>query len=141
MKASSRWQRLREEGKFLLGAAAAGCLVGAAGSFFLPPLSWVAEPLSQPVQAVIRIAHGVGLGWWAGLFWGLFTLLLARSQPTPPPVCSLPSAGLWAAGVLLATWAAGFALDLGVRLYLPAGLLLALVVTRLAIARFPHDRG
>lgn len=141
MKASSRWQRLREEGRFLLGAAAAGCLVGAAGSFFLPPLPWVAEPLSQPVQAVIRVAHGVGLGWWAGLFWGLFTVLLARSQPTPPAVNNLPLAGLWAGGVLLAAWALGFALDLGVRVYLPAGLLLALVVTRLAIARFPHDRG
>lgn len=132
--------RIVQEGKFVLGAAAAGCVVGALASLLVPPLPWVTPPLSPVAQTTVRLAHGVGLGWWAGLFWGVFTVLLARSQPNRPEVCQLPVLGLWAApaglGVLLIAVLSGMAAGPS----LLASIVAALLATRLGLWWASRDR-
>lgn len=129
------WKNLRivQEGKFVLGAAAGGCVVGAVAALVMPPLPWVTPPLSPAAQVTVRIAHGVGLGWWAGLFWGVFAVLLARSQRHLPEVSALPTLGLWAAGAGLAVLGvaviSGFSAKAGVL----AALVVALVATRFGL--------
>lgn len=133
-QARRSWPRFLQEGKFVLGAAAAGCFVGALAAFFVPPLPWVNQSLSPPLQVLLRLAHGVGLGWWAGLFWGLFAVLLARRKPRPPAVARLSILGVRAGVLLLAIWAAGWALELPVAWYAPAGVIASLLTTPLSLA-------
>lgn len=129
------WKNLRilQEGKFVLGAAAAGCVVGAVAALMVPPLPWVTPPLSPAAQVTVRIAHGVGLGWWAGLFWAVFAVLLARSQPQRPGVSALPTLGLWAAAAGLFTLAVFVLFGFSAKVSLLASLTLALIATRVGL--------
>lgn len=137
---SLRNLRILQEGKFVLGAAAGGCLVGAVAALMIPPLPWVSPPLSPVTQVTVRIAHGVGLGWWAGLFWGVFTALLARSQAHRPEVSSLPTLGLWAAGAGLLVLGLGVLCGLSAKAGVLGSLAVALLATRFGLAWVNRDR-
>ncbi len=132
--------RILHEGKFVLGAAAGGCVVGALASLLVPPLPWVTPPLSPPVQITVRIAHGVGLGWWAGLFWGVFTVLLARTQPRRPEVATLPTLGLWAAGASLLVLGVAVFSGFSAKASVLYGVLAGLLATRFGLAWVGRDR-
>lgn len=132
--------RILQEGKFVLGAAAGGCLVGAVAALMIPPLPWVSAPLPPATQVTVRIAHGVGLGWWAGLFWGVFTALLARSQAQRPEVATLPTLGLWAAGAGLLALGVGVLMGFSAKASVLASLLVALVATRFGLFWVSRDR-
>lgn len=132
--------RILQEGKFVLGAAAAGCVVGALASLLVPPLPWVTPPLSPTVQVTVRIAHGVGLGWWAGLFWGVFAVLLARSQPHRPEVSLLPTLGAWAAGAGLLALALAVVFGFTAKTSVLSGIVVALLATRFGLFWVSRDR-
>lgn len=133
--------RIVQEGKFVLGAAAAGCVVGALAALLVPPLPWVSPPLSPVAQTTVRLAHGVGLGWWAGLVWGVFTVLLARSQANRPEVSALPALGAWAAPAGLATLGVAVLSGLAVGPSLVGAIVAALLATRLGLWWLARDRG
>jgi|YNPNPStandDraft_1061719.scaffolds.fasta_scaffold37690_2 hypothetical protein len=141
MSGPPRLSRVFHEGKFVLGAAAVGCLVGACGSLLLPPLPWVAHPAPGFVQTIVRLAHGVGLGWWGGLFWGVFAVLAARGQGVPWEPARLAAAGSWAAAALLGCWGIGLALGATPKVYAWVGVAAALLVTKVALGARRHDRG
>jgi len=136
-----RRPRILQEGKFVLGAAACGCLVGALGSLLLPPLPWVVGPESPWVHTLVRLAHGVGLGWWGGLFWAVFAVLLVRVKGLPWEPGRFAAAGSWAAAVLLAIWGIGHWLATSPKLYGWIGVAAGLVATRVALGARPSDRG
>ncbi|MGC8917520.1 MAG: hypothetical protein ACP5NF_11150 [Thermoanaerobaculum sp.] len=135
------WHNLRvlAEARFVLGAGAGGCLVGALASLLVPPFPWVADPVAPAVRTIVRVAHGVGLGWWAGIFWGLFAALLARAQKSPPPVDKLPPLGLAAAAVALVALALARLGELPTQWGVLGALALALVGTRVGLALTARD--
>lgn len=137
MKPGKSW-RLVKEVRFVLGAAAAGCLLGAAAALTLPPYSWVGPPLSGWLQIFVKIAHGVGLGWWAGLFWGILVVFSARTGP-PLPLERMANLGLWVAaaalGILILVQRLGLSPPWSVLL----ASFFALAITRLGIAYLRRD--
>ncbi|MCS7182062.1 MAG: hypothetical protein NZ869_02990 [Thermoanaerobaculum sp.] len=135
------WKNLRilAEGRFVLGAGVGGCAVGAVVSLLLPPLPWVEAPLAPFAQITVRLAHGVGLGWWAGVFWGVFTTLLARSQPRRPEVRSLASLAWWAAAAVFATLGGTAVAGLPPKARVFLALLAALLATRAGLAWASRD--
>lgn len=86
-------KRLVKEVRFVLGTAAAGCFLGAVVALLLPPYSQMGPTLGGWVPTFVKIAHGVGLGWWAGLFWGIFVVFSARGG-APLPLERLTNLGL-----------------------------------------------
>lgn len=137
MKLGKRW-RLVKELRFVLGAAAAGCLLGAVAALVLPPYSHVGPPLGGWVQTFVKMAHGVGLGWWAGLFWGILVVFSARGA-APLPLERMANLGLWVAAAGLATLILVHRHGLSPSWSLLLASLLALVATRLGIAFLRRD--
>lgn len=137
MKPGKSW-RLVKEVRFVLGAAAAGCLLGAVAALMLPPYSWVGPPLSGWLQIFVKIAHGVGLGWWVGLFWGILVVFSARTG-APLPLERMANLGLWVAAAALGTLLLVQRLGLSPSWSVLLASFFALATTRLGIAYLRRD--
>lgn len=131
-------RRLVKEVRFVLGAAAAGCPLGAVAALMLPPYSWVGPPLSGWLQIFVKIAHGVGLGWWAGLFWGILVVFSARTG-APLPLERMANLGLWVAAAALGTLILVQRLGLSPTWSVMLAIFLVLATTRFGISILRRD--